>query len=448
MPGVDMGVPTLSQIEGWDTAYLESAAQSWTATGLHWEDTFTAVHRGSLSPGGTVWEGEGAESAQQRTFADLVRVRGFSDHLFEAAALARRGADELDYLKRSALDAVDKARTAGFTVGEDLSVSDRSVVPLGPAFAVRQAQAQTLAAEIRIRAAALSAADHRIAAKITTATAPLSGIAFEEEAPDTGAGQTSANGKNTVQAVDYKEAPAPTDPGDKPNPYDQNPRYPNRNNLGQYGAGNSRDGKAEEEAALANREAQTGIPIERQQVRATHPEVTRDGKPQWRYYDGLEPTGNPDEYIGIEAKGHEGAHQSAQDTFDGAVSPQSPAEAVLNGRKIKIVGAQPAYPAPGWTPPDSAGPPAAQQAPMTSGLPPWLQGAPTQIGPANPLLAPYPGASMPGMPTSHVTGALPDSGFHLPHIDLPSPKDCATGVVAVGGAALLLLLAPLGAAGG
>jgi hypothetical protein len=282
------------------------------------------------------------------------------------------------------------------------------------------------------------ATDAEVASSLTAATAGLGSNLFSE----------SADAPSTVQLVDYKTAPAPKDPGDKPNPYDQNEKYPNRNNLGQYGAGNSRDGKAEEEAALRDREGKTGIPIERQQVRATHPDVTNDnGKPQWRYYDGLEPTGNPDEYIGIEAKGHPGAHQPYQDEFDAAVTDASPAEAVLNGRKIKIVDTAPAYPPPGWTLPTEQGP-GAQQAPTISGLPPWLQGAPTQIGPHDPLLAPFPGASMPGMPTSPVTGGLPDSDLHLPHIDLPSPKDCATGVLAAGGAVLLLLLAPLGVAGG
>ena len=147
-----------------------SAVRTRPSAATAWEDTFTAVHRGSLNPGGTEWEGEAAEAAQQRTFADLVKVRKLSDHLVEAANIARRGADQLDYLKRMAFDAVDEARAAGFTVGEDLSLSDRSLTPLGPAFAARQAQAQTLAAQIQLRAAALSAADHEIAANITAAT--------------------------------------------------------------------------------------------------------------------------------------------------------------------------------------------------------------------------------------------------------------------------------------
>jgi hypothetical protein len=196
-----MSAPTRSQIEGWDTEHLENAARSWKATAEEWEDTFTAVHRGSLNPGGTEWEGEAAEAAQQRTFADLVKVRNLSDHLVAAANIARRGADQLDYLKRMALDAVDEARAAGFTVGEDLSLSDRSLVPLGPAFAARQAEAQTLAAQIHLRAAALSAADHEIAANLTAATTPLSGVAFEET--------PAADSPSTVQAVDYKTAPPP-----------------------------------------------------------------------------------------------------------------------------------------------------------------------------------------------------------------------------------------------
>ncbi len=204
-----MGSLTLSAIEEWDTKHLESAAQSWDATAEHWENTFSAVHQGAINPGGTVWDGAGAEAAQQRTFADLVKVRGLADHLTGAAAVARRGADHLDSLKRAALDAIDEARTAGFDVGEDLSLSDRSLTPIGAAFAARQAQAQRLAAEIHLRAAALSAADHEIAGNITAATAPLSGLAFDEESA-TSAGEDAPAGSEDpeVRLVGYKTAPA------------------------------------------------------------------------------------------------------------------------------------------------------------------------------------------------------------------------------------------------
>ncbi len=196
-------MPSLSTIEGWDTEHLDSAARSWRATATLWEESFDQVHQGALRPGGTVWEGEAADAAAERTFADLVTVRGVSDRLTEAAGIASRGADRLDYLKRMALDAVGEARAAGFTVGEDLSVSDNSLLPVGPALAARQAQAQQFAADIHARATALSLADHEVAANIAAGLAPLAEVVFAE-APE---------GTGTAQAVDYKSGPAdPSDP--------------------------------------------------------------------------------------------------------------------------------------------------------------------------------------------------------------------------------------------
>jgi hypothetical protein len=127
-----------------------------------------------VSPGGTVWEGVAAEAAQERAFADLVKVRGLADLLHESAAIAHRGADTLDSAKRSVLDAVEEASSAGYVVGEDLSVTP----PRGGLAA--QAQAQLYAADIQDRAAQLVAHDQAIAAEITTASAPLNRVTFPE----------------------------------------------------------------------------------------------------------------------------------------------------------------------------------------------------------------------------------------------------------------------------
>jgi len=181
-----------------------SAARWWTATAALWEDSFTIVHQGALLPGGTVWEGQAAEAAQERAFTDLVTVRGLSDRLTEAAGIARRGADRLDYLKRDALDAIEQARAAGFTVSENLSVSDNSLLPVGPALAARQAQAQSFAADINARATALSLADNEIAANIAAAVAPLAEFRFDEKPAE-----------GTVHFVlrDIREGPPIPDPG-------------------------------------------------------------------------------------------------------------------------------------------------------------------------------------------------------------------------------------------
>ncbi|WP_099025117.1 hypothetical protein [Mycolicibacterium palauense] len=71
---VGAGIPSLSRIVSWDTTHLAQAATDWVGTAEHWEDTFTRVHRGTLSPGGTTWEGAAADAAQERSLADLVKA--------------------------------------------------------------------------------------------------------------------------------------------------------------------------------------------------------------------------------------------------------------------------------------------------------------------------------------------------------------------------------------
>lgn len=211
------GVPSLSEIQAWDVAHLESAATDWKATGEHWESSFTSIHRATVSPGGTVWEGVAAEAAQERAFADLVEVRGLADVLHESAAIARRGAETLDAAKRSVLDAVEEASSAGYVVGEDLSVS-----PTRGGVAA-QAQAQLYAADIQQRAAQLVAHDEAIAAKIATASAPLSSVTFAEPQAPPVARALGAGFKLDHEWDPYTDQPAhgpfePVQPG--PTPFD------------------------------------------------------------------------------------------------------------------------------------------------------------------------------------------------------------------------------------
>jgi hypothetical protein len=82
---------TLSQIEAIDTAYLREAAEYWTRTAHLWEEAFTEVNERMAIPGGTPWKGQAAASAQERSYTDLVKVRGAAYRLHEAAAIAHRG---------------------------------------------------------------------------------------------------------------------------------------------------------------------------------------------------------------------------------------------------------------------------------------------------------------------------------------------------------------------
>jgi hypothetical protein len=198
MPAVGgSGAPSLSEIRAWDVTHLENAAKDWATTAEHWESSFTSIHRASVSPGGTVWEGFAAEAAQASTFADLVRVRALADVLHESAAIARRGAETLYSAKQSVLDAVKDARAAGYVVSEDLSVT----APRGDV--VAKAQAQVCAAHIQERAFRLATHDKEIAAKISAATAPLDAVTF--------AVRPSDSPHNGVQLTDYN-VPRPLDP--------------------------------------------------------------------------------------------------------------------------------------------------------------------------------------------------------------------------------------------
>jgi hypothetical protein len=202
-------VPYRSQIQAWSTGHLEAAASHWTETAETWEHAFASIHRESLSPGGTAWEGGAAEAAQERTFADLVKVRGLADALYQAGAVARNGASELDFAKRRALEAISEAEAAGFTVGEDLSVTDNFL--LGN---LRAGQIQEHAAAIAARAGELSALDKEVAGKIATAIVRVDNVQFGDNPV------VPHNKEPVIQAVDYApmpEAPVP-DPGVPDNP--------------------------------------------------------------------------------------------------------------------------------------------------------------------------------------------------------------------------------------
>jgi hypothetical protein len=160
-------------------------------------------------PGGSPWEGEAAEAAQRQAHTDRLTVMGLADQLHEAATIARAGARDIDASKQRVLAAVNAARDAGFTLGEDFSVASRES-GTASAMPARQAQAQALAADIRMRVAELIATDQQVAAKIAAAAASVGTVRFA----DTGDG----DGRPSIQAVDnrtFKQAPQP-EPNDPP----------------------------------------------------------------------------------------------------------------------------------------------------------------------------------------------------------------------------------------
>lgn len=205
-------VPMLSQMQTWDTEHLTEAASQWTSTATVWGDAFTQLSAQMPCPGGSPWEGEAAAAARHQAYTDRLTVMGLADQLHDASTIARAGARDIEAAKQRVLGAVNAARDAGFTVSEDFSVASRES-GTATAMAGRQAQAQTLAADIRMRLAELIATDQKVAAKITTAASGVGKVRFADD------DNSNGDGRPTVQAVDnpiLKEAPPQPEPPDPP----------------------------------------------------------------------------------------------------------------------------------------------------------------------------------------------------------------------------------------
>lgn len=207
MPVAIASVPSLSELLAWPTEHLTEAAVHWTATGERWYEVFTQIRQDSLS---VDWKGNGADALRNRTYADEVRVSGLVDQLHEAAKVARACASDLYAARSRVRYAVEDAGHAGFVVGEDLSVSDRSTGRSAATRAGRQAQAQAFAGDIRQRAAQLVGLDQQVAGKITNAMAGIDTLRFDE-APVIGDNVVDDDKRHQVHAVDHqwKKDPSP-----------------------------------------------------------------------------------------------------------------------------------------------------------------------------------------------------------------------------------------------
>jgi hypothetical protein len=214
---VATGIPTLSQIQGWDTQHLEAAADHWEARAQNWQDAFTAVYKQVPAPGGMPWEGRAADAALLHVGGDRLQAVGAADTLYGSAAAARAGAGEIESAKQTALQAVQAAHDQGFTVGEDLSVIDRSPQPSAILAAQRQAQAQAHTAAIRGAAADLAGTDGAVAGQVTTAAAGLKEAQFKDGTPSSPLDQIVGDpkpkpGGGGIQMVDNTTGPPPPTP--------------------------------------------------------------------------------------------------------------------------------------------------------------------------------------------------------------------------------------------
>lgn len=174
------GLPTLSQIRAWNTTHLVVAAGRWTSTAATWETAFTAVYQEVQLPGGKPWDGDAAQAALMRTHADRAKVLDAVDSLTAAAGVARSGAADIDAARSRALSAVAAAQSAGFQVGDDLTVTDARNYSSPSARTARLQQARGLARNISSSAEALAAMDRDVAARLRPTASGFTGLNFRE----------------------------------------------------------------------------------------------------------------------------------------------------------------------------------------------------------------------------------------------------------------------------
>jgi hypothetical protein len=200
------GVPGLSALLTWPTAHLTEAS-------AHWEDVAErsyVVAQGVWSDAlGVDWSGKAADVLRTDTHADLLTISGVVDQLEEAATVARGGASDLDAARSQLRYAVEDAHSAGFEVGENLSVTDRMAGGSAAQMAARQSAAEAHAANIGGRAAQLVSVDAQVATRITAAVAGI-GSTFPQ-APSTN-GQVHAVDNHTFKQGPDKPPPAPKGP--------------------------------------------------------------------------------------------------------------------------------------------------------------------------------------------------------------------------------------------
>lgn len=218
-------VPSLSQIRAWDTDHLVDAATTWRTTADHWQESFSLVASNMPAPGGIPWEGTGSEAAQSRASTDAIKVEELAVSLRSASTVAGNGADEMHAIRQSVLAAIGNAESAGFTVGEDLSVTSRYTDLTPAAEAARQAQAEALAADIRAKATALVEADHEVATKIASAASGIRDVTLGE-GPGVDAGSDSTKREPQVFAAGWQ--PWKQGPNDIPEPPPPSPSPPVR----------------------------------------------------------------------------------------------------------------------------------------------------------------------------------------------------------------------------
>jgi hypothetical protein len=177
-PGV--GLPTRSEMEGWTDAVtdLSTSAEAYGAAATKIEIAADGHVQQLSVPGGTEWEGDAADDAQETAYADRGVVYGAADLMRDMQKAANQGASSISQARDLALDAIAEAEADDFRVGDDLTVTDtrRYTSQQMSLYEARRTQAEQHHSYIAMRAAALASEDAKAGAKLHAAATTLDGM--------------------------------------------------------------------------------------------------------------------------------------------------------------------------------------------------------------------------------------------------------------------------------
>ncbi|HTM86184.1 MAG TPA: hypothetical protein VL179_15035, partial [Mycobacterium sp.] len=94
------GLPTLPEVRSVTFSHLGSFADWCESVSARAQSGFAEIAQQVRAPGGTEWEGAGAEAAINQADMDVMKLRGWGWVHADATAVARRGQETLEAGKR------------------------------------------------------------------------------------------------------------------------------------------------------------------------------------------------------------------------------------------------------------------------------------------------------------------------------------------------------------
>jgi hypothetical protein len=116
-----MTMPTLHQVEAYNTEHLTEAPQFWRTAADNWGYHTAGVETDVLTIG---WNGDAAARASERAGHDAAVARAVAPIAENAAQLAPAAATELTRLRSVVTTLVEQAREGDYEVTDDLQVKD------------------------------------------------------------------------------------------------------------------------------------------------------------------------------------------------------------------------------------------------------------------------------------------------------------------------------------